>query len=308
MTSKQTNGRSAVAASLRRNGVHVRIGEFEGIKLGASRFSLRDPYYAVLTISWPAFIAVAVSFYLLENLCFALAYYAVPDCILNARPGVFMDRFFFSIETLATVGYGVMSPASLYGHIVASTEIITGMMTMAVITGLVFVRFSRPRARLLFSRNVVTCPFEGNRALMVRVVNERHQAIADAAARMTLIRRQITPEGHVMRRFIDLQLERSEAPILGLSWTLIHFIDDRSPIQGMTPRTLADEGSMLMVSVRGYDESISSSVTARQSYAPDAVKFDHQFVNVIDELPTGEIVLDLTHFHDVVPLAEETLP
>jgi inward rectifier potassium channel len=108
-----------------------------------------------------------------------------------------------------------------------------------------------------------------------------------------------------MRRFIDLELERSSAPILGLSWTLIHLIDDRSPLKDMTARSLADAGDTFMLSIAGYDESISSPVTAREAYGAHEMKFDHRFVDVVDELPTGEIVLDLTRFHDVVPFTEE---
>ena len=284
------------------HGVRVQMGEIRGIKLGVRRFSLTDPYYIVLTVRWPVFFALAVSFYLSLNLVFALAYYAVPGCINNVRPGVFADYFFFSIETLATVGYGVMSPATLYGHLVASVEIITGMMSMAVITGLVFVRFSRPRARLLFSRVAVVAPFEGRMALMLRVANQRNGAVADASARITLLR-ATQGDSHVQRRFIDLKLERSTSPMLALSWTLIHVIDQDSPLYGLTPEILEQEGSTVLVSISGYDESISASVTARQTYFPRALLYNHHFVNIVEYLPTGEVALDMTHFHDTVPLA-----
>ena len=147
----------------RSGAVHIRLGEIDALKLGARRFDLRDPYYLVLTLSWPTFFALTVVTYLVVNLCFAGAYWAVPGAVNGVRPGVFLDCFFFSIETLATVGYGVMSPGTLYGHIVASTEIIFGMMSMAVITGLVFARFSRPRGHILFSRVAVVAPYEGQR-------------------------------------------------------------------------------------------------------------------------------------------------
>src|SRR5581483_9999217 len=194
--------------AMKSRSVRVHLGDIDAIKLGMSRFSLGDPYYLVLTVSWPAFFALAVSFYLFTNLCFALAYYAVPACINNARPGVFLDHLFFSIETLATVGYGVMCPSIVFAHVVASTEIIFGLMSMAVITGLVFTRFSRPRPRLLFSRVAVIGPYEQHPALTLRVVNERHGTVAEASARLTLVRRTQTAHGKVLRRFIDLRLER----------------------------------------------------------------------------------------------------
>ena len=282
--------------------VRVHLGDIDAIKLGMSRFSLRDPYYLVLTISWPVFFALTVTFYLSTNLFFALAYYAVPGCINNARPGVFLDHFFFSIETLATVGYGVMSPANIYGHIVASTEIIFGLMSMAVITGLVFTRFSRPRPRLLFSRVAVVAPYEVHPALMLRVVNERHGAVAEATARLTLLRRIHMPDGKILRRFIDLRLERPSTPILSLSWSLIHLIDETSPLWGTTAEDLEKEGGLLVASISGYDESISANVVARQTYSARKVLFDREFIDVIDQLPTGEVVLDMARFHDTVPV------
>jgi len=284
--------------------VRVHLGDIEAVKLGMSRFSLRDPYYLVMSISWPLFFALTVSFYLTTNLCFALAYYAVPGCIHNARPGVFLDHFFFSIETLATVGYGVMSPANIYGHIVASTEIIFGLMSMAVITGLVFTRFSRPQSRLLFSRVAVVGPFEHGQALMLRVVNERHGTVAEVSARLTLLRRTRTHNGKTLRRFIDLKLERASTPMIGLSWSLIHVIDERSPLWGITAAALELEGGMLLASISGYDESISAAVVARQSYPANKVLFDHEFVDVMDQLPTGEVVLDMARFHDAEPVAQ----
>lgn len=282
--------------------VRVHLGDIDAIKLGMSRFSLRDPYYLVLTISWPVFFALTVSFYLSTNLIFALAYYAVPGCINNARPGVFVDHFFFSIETLATVGYGVMSPANIYGHVVASTEIIFGLMSMAVITGLVFTRFSRPRPRLLFSQVAVVAPYELHPALMVRLVNQRHGTVAEATARMTLLRRTRMPDGKILRRFIDLRLERPSTPILSLSWSLIHLIDETSPLWGATAETLEQESILLVASISGYDESISANVVARQTYSARKVLFEHEFIDVMDQLPTGEVVLDMARFHDTVPV------
>jgi len=282
--------------------IRVHLGDIDAIKLGMHRFDLRDPYYIVLTISWPVFFALAVAFYLTANLCFALAYFAVPGCINNARPGVFLDHFFFSIETLATVGYGVMSPANIYGHIVASTEIIFGLMSMAVITGLVFTRFSRPRSRLLFSRVAVVAPYDQHQALMLRVVNERHGTVAEASARLTLLRRTPLPNGKILRRFIDLQLERASTPVISLSWSMIHRIDEQSPLWGTTAADLERDNGMLIASIKGYDESISASVVARQTYSARNVLFDHDFIDVVDQLPTGEVVLDMAHFHDVAPV------
>lgn len=282
-------------------GVRVRLGDFDAIKLGAPRFNLSDPYYFVLTIRWSAFFGLVVAFYLTVNLFFAGLYSLGGPCIANARPGSFRDLLFFSVETFATVGYGVMSPQTLYGHIVSSIEIIFGMLSMAVITGLMFTRFARPQARLLFSRIAVVAPYAEYPALMIRIANQRHQMIADAQAKLTLLRTRPIGNGKTMRRFVDLPLERSEAPMLALSWTLIHPIDTSSPLHGLTAADLVDDEMALIVSINGYDESISSSITTRYTYAADAVLFGHEFVDVLCELDDGRIALDLTRFHDSRP-------
>jgi inward rectifier potassium channel len=282
--------------------VRVNLGAIQGLKLGMHRFSLSDPYYMVLTVSWPVFFSLTLAFYLTINLAFATAYYLVPGCVSNARPGVFHDAFFFSIETLATVGYGVMSPATVYGHIIASIEIISGMMSMAVITGLVFTRFSRPRSRLLFSKVAVVGPFDHRHALTLRVVNERHGAVAEVSARLTLVRSTRTANGKSMRRFVDLKLERASTPIIGLTWTLIHVIDQDSPLWGLSAEDLLRENCTLLASLNGYDESISAAVVARQAYPAAAVLFGHRFIDIMDDLPSGEIVLDMARFHDASPL------
>jgi inward rectifier potassium channel len=203
---------------------------------------------------------------------------------------------------MATVGYGVMSPATIYGHTVASLEIIFGMMTIAVITGLVFTRFSRPRGRLLFSRLAVVAPVDGVPTVMLRVVNERNEALADATARMLLLRSHVTSEGTTIRRFVDLPLVRSSTPMLGLSWTLMHVIDEKSPLLGATMESLAAESGFLLVSLSGYDESISASITARRSYRATDLRFGYRLVDVMDISPTGTTVLDMRRFHDVEPV------
>jgi inward rectifier potassium channel len=281
-------------------GVRIHLGEIEGLKLGAKRFDWKDPYYLVLTVSWPVFFALAIAFYLTTNVVFALLYFAMPGCIHGARPGVFIDHFFFSIETLATVGYGVMSPANIYGHTIASTEIIFGLMSMAVITGLVFTRFSRPRARLLFSRVAVITHRDGPSELAMRVMNRRHQALAEVKARLTVLHRPLPSETNGLRRFIDLKLERSQIPMLGLSWTLTHVIDEDSPLHGITREKLGASISTLLVSVSGYDESISAPIVARYNYVPGTILYGHQFVDIISDSDEGQVVLDVPRFHDTV--------
>lgn len=280
-----------------RKAVRIRIGDTDALKVGLSRFNWRDPYYVVLTISWRGFFAMILAFYVVANLGFAGLYAIDPNSIAGPHPGQFLDDFFFSVETLGTVGYGVMSPGDLYGHILSSLEVVFGLVIAAMITGLVFARFSRPQARLLFSDVAVITPYEGKSALMVRLVSERNKGIADATARMMVLREMRTPEGHVMRRFTDLPLARSFSPIIALSWTLIHLIDEESPLWGKSLEELKAEAVSIFISVGGYDEAISAWVVDRKTYSSDRLLYGHAFEDIMSDSEDGLIILDLTRFH-----------
>jgi inward rectifier potassium channel len=290
-----------------RKAVRVRVGETDAVKVGASRYNWRDPYYLVLTLRWPAFFGGVLGFYGLANLLFAILYWLDPSSVAGAQQhGRFLSDFFFSVETLATVGYGALFPDDLYGHALSSLEIVFGLILAAMITGLVFARFSRPRARLLFSEVAVVAPYEGKTALMTRLVSERNQAIADATARMMMLREARTPEGHVMRRFTDLTVVRSFSPIVALSWTLIHIIDEASPLWGKTMDELDAEDVSIFVSIGGYDEGISARIVARKRYAARCIRFGHTFEDIMSDAPDGTIILDLTRFHDTREMAPGT--
>ncbi|HEX3364255.1 ion channel [Phenylobacterium sp.] len=275
---------------------------FSAVKLGVHRFSLADPYYFVLAMRWSTFLAVVLGVFLATNLLFAAVYWAVPGSISNARAGAFGDAFFFSIETLATVGYGVMTPATLYGHLVASTEIFVGMFLTALTTGAFFARFARPSARMVFSETAVVAPYGGGQALMVRVASRRLQGISEATARLNYYRNEAYGEGR-FRRFDELKLVRTSIPVLTLTWTLIHVIDEESPLFGMTDERMAAEAPAVMLSISGFDEAISSLVNDRQTYRRENMRFGHVFVDMLRDLPDGMIELDLTRIHDTRPVA-----
>jgi inward rectifier potassium channel len=271
------------------------------IKLGASRFSLDDPYYLVLSMSWQAFIGAVLALYLAANLVFAALYWLVPGAVGNARPGSFGDAFFFSIETLATVGYGEMTPQSVYGHSVAAAEIFVGMFLTALVTGAFFARFARPQPRLIFSEAAVIAPYEGRTALMVRVASRRLHAINEVRGRISYLRTFHLPGGGTFRRFFDLKLVRNENPVLSLSWTLIHPIDEESPLFGMDEARLNEAAPRLLVSINGFDEAISSPINDRRSYRPENIRIGHVFVHILEDMPDGAIQIDLTRIHDTVP-------
>jgi inward rectifier potassium channel len=280
----------------------INLTGLQTVKVGVSRFSIDDPYYLVLSMSWPTFLAAVLGMFLAANLLFATLYWLAPDAVTNVRHGDFLYAFFFSVETLATVGYGVMTPGSTYGHAVATAEIFVGMFLTALATGAFFARFARPRARLLFSDIAVITPYEDAQALMMRVASRRLQGISETSARISYLREHPVGETR-FRRFTELKLVRNNIPVLSLSWTLIHKIDQESPLWGMTAERIAAEEPTLMVSISGFDEAISSLINDRKTYHADNIRVGHTFVDILRDLPGGFVELDLTRIHDTAPVA-----
>ena len=278
-----------------------RLGNSEIKRVGSRRWNWGDSYHWMLTLSWPRFFLLVGVLYLLTNLLFAAAFFVVPGAVANARPGSFLDVVFFSIETLATVGYGYMNPGSTYGHVVASTEILLGMVEVAAVTGLLFARFSRPTSRILFSDVAVVTSFNGVPTLMLRTGNERNNLIIEASVRAALVRRETTLEGQVFTRFYDLKLERDQTSVFALSWTILHPIDAGSPLFGLTQKDLQDSATTLTVSISGMDDTLNDFVHARQSYAPEHIYFGHHFVDILSDKVGTVRTLDFGKFHDIVP-------
>jgi inward rectifier potassium channel len=275
----------------------IDIRGLQAVKVGVRRFTLDDPYYLILTMRWPTFLAAVLTVFFTTNLIFATAYWLVPGSVTNARPGAFGDAFFFSVETLATVGYGVMTPASVYAHSVVTAEIFVGMFLTALLTGAFFARFARPEPKLVFSKPAVIGPYEDGTALMVRVASRRLQGISEASARISYLGH--VPHGSTyFRRFTEMRLVRSNIPVLSLSWTLIHPIDEQSPLFGMTADDLVAEAPTLMVSISGFDEAISSMINDRKGYRPEDIRFGQAFENILRDLPGGFVEVDITRIHE----------
>jgi len=251
-----------------------------------------------MTVSWPVFFASAALVFIALNGTFALVFLLGHEPIANVPTGSFMDLFYFSIETLATVGYGDMHPQTHFGHVVATAEIFIGMSLLAVMTGLIFARFSRPNARLLFARNPVVSNHEGVPTLMIRFANERHNVIGNATARLWLLRNEVSAEGGTFRRFSELPLVRSEHPALALSWTLYHVLDETSPLHGMTADDLGAAKVSLVVVVSGYDVVAAQTVHARQSYDHPDIRFGHRYADILDTSDDGRLRIDYGRFHD----------
>jgi inward rectifier potassium channel len=263
------------------------------------KWAWADAYHDILTLSWPKFFLVIISAYLAVNLLFALAFFAVPGAVANARPGSFLDVFFFSIETLATVGYGFMNPGNTYGHVVASTEILLGMLGVAVATGLFFARFSRPTARILFSDAVVITGFNGVPTLMLRTANERDNLILEASVHLSLVQRERSQEGQYFSRIYDLKLERERTSVFALTWTVMHKIDASSPLYGKTHEQLLRDQVVLTAAIAGVDDTLHDDVHARRSYGAEQLHFGKRFVDIIYDGADGGRVVDLSRFHEI---------
>ncbi|PSB18527.1 ATP-sensitive inward rectifier potassium channel 10 [filamentous cyanobacterium Phorm 46] len=274
------------------------------VKLGVPRLHFADLYHRLLTLSWPQFFLLICLSYVLTNSLFALAYLAGGDCIANARPGSFKDAFYFSVQTMATIGYGAMYPRTDYANTIVAIEAFFGLWGVAMVTGLAFSRFSRPTARVIFSRVAVIAPFNGVPTLMYRTGNQRFNQILEAQQRATLIRDEVTSEGEFMRRFYDLQLMRSQSPIFALSWTVMHEIDDSSPLYQLTAKDLIECQAEIVITLTGIDETVSQTIHARHSFVASEIIWNMRFVDIIFRSPDGGRVVDYTRFHEVKPVEE----
>ncbi|PHJ56208.1 ATP-sensitive inward rectifier potassium channel 10 [Nostoc linckia z18] len=284
--------------------IHVRDGKFEIMGMGIWYYYWRDPYHLLLTIPWPGFLILICLSYITINALFAIAYLLGGDCIANARPGSFLDVFFFSVQTLASIGYGAMYPKTTYANIIVTIEAMIGLVGIAVMTGLAFARFSRPTARVMFSRVAVITPHDNKPTLMFRTANQRRNMILEAQLRVYLMRDEITAEGQFMRRIYDLKLLRNQTPSFSLSWSVVHVIDEFSPLYGMTAESLIQTNSMLMISLSGIDETVTQVVYARHSYSAHEILWNNRFVDIFHETPDGHRYIDYNRFHDVLPLDE----
>jgi len=281
----------------------VRFGHREIETLGLSQGFWTDLYHRAMTVYWPVFFGSAAAVFVLLNAGFALLYSLGARPIANVPREGFLDLFYFSIETLATVGYGDMHPQTNYGHLIATVEIFTGMCFLAVMTGLTFARFSRPRARFVFANTPVVSQYDGKATLMVRMANARHNTISRANARLWLIRAERTAEGDQLRRFYELKLDRREHPMFVLSWMLFHVIDKDSPLHGWTEAELEQGDALLVLNVGGVDDSSAQPLYARRVYSWHDIRWRHRYRDITSVSPQGRFLLDYTKFHDVV--AEE---
>ena len=269
--------------------------------LGLEDSRLSDLYHFLLTESWPTLLAGIALIFVVVNAIFAVIY-MLDRGIENARPGSFGDAFFFSVQTMATIGYGKMSPDSFLANIMVSVEALIGLVGLAMVTGLVFAKFSRPTARVRFSSVAIVSNRDGIPSFQFRMANMRANRIVDASARVVFARQERTMEGEEMRRFYDLKLQRDRNAIFIYSWTAIHPITDDSPINGVTREAMESASAEIIVSVTGLDETFAQTIHARHSYRAREILWGRRFVDILERNPDGTLSIDYTHFDDVVAI------
>jgi inward rectifier potassium channel len=280
----------------------VRLGsrDIEVITEGVNLSFWADISHRSMTASWPAFIGGAVLVFVAFNAVFASLFWIGDQPISNVTGGAYIDYLYFSIETLSTAGYGDMHPQTHYGHFISAVELFTGIFSMSLMTGLIFARFSRPNARLLFADHPVISSHEGRPTLMIRFANERHNVIGNATARLWLLKNEVSLERQSFRRFYELPLVRSEHPAFALSWTLYHVLDEQSPLHGLDADGLAASKVSLVLVVSGYDVVAAQTVHARKSYDHSDIRFGQHYADILDTSEDGRIRIDYGKFHETI--------
>jgi inward rectifier potassium channel len=269
--------------------------------IGARSPGLRDFYHYMVGASWGRSLAILAGCFLAVNALFALIY-MLTGGINNAAEGSFADAFFFSVQTLGTIGYGAMYPVSLAANLVVTVETMLGLMGLAITTGLVFAKFSRPTARIMFSKVALIATRDGVRTLMFRVANERSNSVVEATVKVSLLRSEVTREGESVRKMYEVPLVRNTSPAFILSWTVLHPVVPGSVLHGLTQEEMVKQDVQLFVSLTGLDETTSQTIHARHTYQVSDLVWDARFVDVITMHPDGRRVVDYGRFHETLPV------
>jgi inward rectifier potassium channel len=276
-----------------------RNGQPNVVRVGLPNGHRGDWYHYLLVCSWPRLLALIGGLFLAANTVFAFAYLMGHDPIAHAQRGSFADAFFFSVQTMATIGYGLEAPQTLYANVLVVIEAMLGLLGLAVVTGLVFAKFSRPTARVLFSNVAIMTVRDGVPSLMFRMANQRGNQIVEARIHVVLALTETTIEGESIRRLHDLRMSRDQHALFALSWTAIHPVTRDSPLYGATRQSLNDVEAEIIVSLTGIDETFSQTVHARHSWLADEIIWDVRFVDILSRLPDGRRQVDYRRFHEV---------
>lgn len=290
-----------------------RDGSFNVERTGLKLFSLLNPYHFLLTMSWTRFIVATLLVYFLSNLVFGFLYGILGDGVLvdtssNPTENLFLRGFFFSVQTFATIGYGTIHPVGIVANLLVTIESYYSMIMTALVTGIVFARFARPTARILFSDHALVAPYQDKTAFMMRLVNSRNNQMIEVEAKI-MFSRLVEEDGKKNRRFEMLNLERDSVVFLPLSWTLVHPINENSPMFGMTEADFHDSDAEFAILLSGMDETYAQIVHTRTSYKPHEIKHGYKFTNIYNEVEGGEkISIDVRKLSKIEKAADFNLP
>ena len=273
------------------------------LTIGQWRTPLDDVYHWILTRTWLQFFGVVACAFVFLNSIFAVLYLLVPGAISNLPPGSFEDAFYFSVQTLATIGYGVMSPTSRVGHLLVAVEALVGMLSVALMTGITFAKFARPTARVLFADKITITPRAGVPHLMFRMANWRGNQMVDAALKVIVLVTETTPEGETMRIPVELPLVREKTFFFILTWMPMHRIDENSLFYGPDAfEKLRAKKAEIYLSLTGYDETMGATVHTRHTYKLDDIHVNVRFADVLEVRDDGRRILNYLNFNDVIPI------
>jgi inward rectifier potassium channel len=311
-------GFGAVVSRESRQRLLNRDGSFNVERRGLGVLASLSPYHLLLTMSWSRFLLLGIAGYLVANAVFATLYLACgTNAIINTVPGPvlppFWRDFFFSVETLSTIGYGNIVPVGAGPNVVVTIEALAGLMGFAIATGLVFARFSRPTANILFSSHAVVAPYQNITALEFRVANARSNELIEISAKVMLSRFENVDGVHT-RRYYPLGLERDGVVFLPLTWTVVHPIDEQSPLHGETIETLQKSNAEILVLLKAFDETFSTIVQTRTSYTFDDVVWGARFANAFmaaaaerfakNSHGKGKVAVDMRLFDIIEPVVD----
>lgn len=305
---KNDLGFGAVVTAESRQRLLNKDGTFNLRRRGLGVWRSQSLYHHSLSISWPKFLLTVVAVYIAINVVFAVLFLLCgPQALIGAEAqqmgGSAWRAFFFSVETFATIGYGEISPVGMPAHFVMVVEALIAVMSQALITGLLFARFARPNAAILFSKNMVVAPFQGGRALMFRITNLRNNQLIDVNARV--VSSWFDAGERTVRKFKPLTLERSLVNFFPLAWTLVHPIDEQSPLWDMTDADLRAADFEFLVLISATDDTFAQVVHARSSYAHHEIIWGAKFQNIFNPPDDqGKLSVDIERIDDVqqVPL------
>jgi inward rectifier potassium channel len=272
------------------------------VRVGLDRSYFDDLYHYLLVAQWSHLLGIIAGLYLGMNSLFAGLYLLGGDVIAGAEPGSFRDAFFFSVQTLSTIGYGGMSPKGLYGCVVVTIEAFVGLLGVAMASGLMFSKFARPTSRVLFTTQMLIANRDGKPHLIFRIGNQRGNDVVEASIRITVGKQEVTAEGDRLRRLHDLKLTRSQQPLFALTWTVMHPIDEASPLYGETEESLRSSNTNFIIIFTGLDGTFASTVHARRLYSADDIVWGGHFADVTSVLPDGRLLLDFQRFDEIEPL------